>query len=337
MKKRCMARTTAISLLCILIVLAFAACAPKTNEQSQPEQTVTASSETPSADESAEKKNPLIGFANYSLANPYCATMAEGAKARAEELGIEINIVDNKVDAANQVTSIEDFITLGVDGILILPIDAAAIEDVVKEAREKGIPCIANSVPVENADIFVSADNYEMGYNAGKACAQWLNENKEGKGEVVYLNMPSLPTLIDRENGFKDALSELCPGAEIVMMVPGGTPEEALQSAETVLEAYPNIDAIVGCNDGSALGACSAVEAAGIDPAEIFIGGVDATPEAIAKIKEGGPYKATVDNIPYENGKLLIDLMDRLWKGEEIDYKYVLATKIVDASNISEY
>ena len=302
--------------------------------------TETTAAATTAAETTKEKdvdKTLTFGFANYTLTNPYCATMADGASARAKELGIKINIVDNKQDSANQVASIENFITLGVDGILILPVDSSAIEATVQDARDAGIHVIANSVPVKNADIFVSADNYEMGYNIGKACAEWLNKNNGGKGKVAYINMPSLPTLIDRERGFTEAIAELCPGAQIVMMVPGGTPEEALKSAETIIQAHPDISAIAGYNDLAALGACNAAEAANIDPAKIFVGGVDATPEAIAKIKEGGPFKATVDNIPYENGVLLIDLMVRLIDGEKIDYTYVLPTKIVDSSNINEY
>lgn len=339
MKRSYVIRLAAICLLCMMLALTTLACAPAAAPDSQPAQNEQPSAgEAPKAEEPKQEKKIVLGFANYTLTNPYCATMANGAMARAEELGnIEINMVDNKIDIANQVTSLENFITLGVDGILILPIDGPAIEDVVKEAKDKGIPVICNSLRVENASLFVSADNHEMGYNLGRACAEWLNANKGGKGKVAFLNMPDLPTMIDREKAFAEALKEICPESELVMVVRGGTQEEGLKAAETILQAYPDIDAIASFNDMAALGACNAVEAAGIDPTKIFVGGVDATPEAIAKIKEGGPFKATVDNVPYENGRLLVDLMVRLLNGETIDFTYVLPTKVADASNIHEY
>ena len=316
MRSRFSIKSIVVYLLCLFLVLTIMGCARK----------------------SATDDRLVFGFANSTLQNSYCATMAEGALSRARELGITLNVVDNQMNATHQLSSIENFMTMGVQGIMILPVEASAIEAVVREAREQGIYVISNSVPVNTSNIFVSADNYEMGYNIGKAAAEWLNANKGGRGQIAYLNQPALPTMIYRENGFREAIAQYSPAVEIVMTASGGTsPEEGLRSSETILQAYPNIDAIVGYSDASALGATAAVEATGRDPAGIFVGGVDATPEAIAKIKEGGPFKATVDNVPFENGRLLVDLLVSLRNGEQFDFTYVLPTKIVDASNVHEY
>ena len=331
--------------MCVTVIFSFTACG---NGDDAPDPAPNGEVEAPVPDpdpandgndevEVDEDRTLVIGFANYSLDNPYCATMAEGAAERAAELGIELNVVDNQQDATHQVGALENFITMGVDGILILPVSNVAIEHVVEEAVAAGIPVIANSQQVDAANMFVAADDFEMGYNLGIATAEWLNTYNDGEGSVAYLNAPHIPHTIPREEGFLQAIETYAPNAEVVMQVPGGDAETALASAEAIIQAHPDIAAIAAYNDAAGIVAAHAAEAAGIDPARIFVGGVDATPEALELIREGGHFKATVDNIPFDNGRLLIDFIVRLIDGEEMEFNYAISTRIVNASNIHEY
>ena len=337
-------RKTIAYLLSMMLLVAIAACAtpaaetPPAPTPAPEQQEETPDTPEPTPETATDVDRPLvIGFANFSLANPYCAVMAEGAAERAAELGIELNVVDNRTDADHQRATIEDFVTMGVDGILILPVDNVAIEHVVQEAIDVGISVIANSMQVDAAQMFVAADDHEMGYNLGKATAAWLNEYNDGVGKVAYINNPALRQIVEREQGFMDAMEAYAPGAEIVMRVTAGTAEEALAASETIIQAHPDIVAISAYNDETALGAALAMEAAGFDPDTVFVGGVDATPEALAQIRAGGVFKATVDNVPFQNGRLLIDLIVRLIDGETIDFRYIVPTEIVDKNNIEDF
>jgi ABC-type sugar transport system substrate-binding protein len=80
-----------------------------------------------------------------------------------------------------------------------------------------------------------------------------------------------------------------------------------MAAAETILLANPNLEVIVGFNDSTALGAYEAVVAAGRDSDRFFVGGVDAVPDAIERVKEGGIFRATVDIDPFGTGGVFLD------------------------------
>ena len=115
-------------------------------------------------------------------------------------------------------------------------------------------------------------------------------------------------------------------------------PSEASEAAETWLQAHPDLQMIVGINDGGALGAYQAVIAAGKDdPATFFVGGIDATDEALAAITEGGSYQATVDQQPYEMGALTVRTLVSAIKGEEVEPISAIQLAPVNATNVEEF
>jgi ABC-type sugar transport system substrate-binding protein len=94
----------------------------------------------------------------------------------------------------------------------------------------------------------------------------------------------------------------------------------------------------IGVNDAGALGAYEAMMATGkANKDTMFFGGLDATPEALDAIKEGGIYKATVDIQPYASGKLFVDTAIKTIKEGGIADTIVIPMKLVDASNIGEH
>ena len=74
------------------------------------------------------------------------------------------------------------------------------------------------------------------------------------------------------------------------------------------MQAHPNVRVVAGINDAGVLGAYEALAGMGVATEEFALFGLDATPEALAKMREGGMYKATVDIAPFEAGKAAIDL-----------------------------
>lgn len=73
------------------------------------------------------------------------------------------------------------------------------------------------------------------------------------------------------------------------------------------------------------------------DSDRFFIGGLDATDEALNKIKEGGIYRATVDIQPFESGKLFVDTLIKVMQEGPIEETINIPMKVVNASNISDY
>jgi ribose transport system substrate-binding protein len=174
------------------------------------------------------------------------------------------------------------------------------------------------------ADVWVSAKEWDMGYTIGLEAGKWIRDKLNGQAEVLILANDRIPQMITRKEGVIAGMTEHAPGAEVVAVQDANITELGMRVTENVLQAHPNLKVVVALNDAGALGALAAVESAGRDSDDFFIGGVDATPEAREKIDGGTVFRASVDNIPYENGMMDIEIMQRLLAGEDLEYQQVV-------------
>lgn len=242
----------------------------------------------------AQAESYTIGFAVSTLENPFFVTMKDAAMAKAAELGVELVVLDAQDSAETQASRVEDFITRGVDLLIINPVDSDAIGTSVMACNEANIPVItvtrasnAGTV-VQHLDI----DNKE----AGRLDAEQLLKDLDGKGKVAILEgIAGSSSAIEREEGFVDALK----GSEVEVvtsLTANYSREEGATVTEDILQSNPELDAIYAHNDEMALGAVRAVAAAGRS-AEIKIYGIDATDDALVAV-ENGEMAATVQQQP---------------------------------------
>ena len=242
----------------------------------------------------AQAESYTIGFAVSTLENPFFVTMKDAAVAKAAELGVELVVLDAQDSAETQASQVEDFITRGVDLLIINPVDSDAIGTSVMACNEANIPVItvtraSNAGPVvQHLDI----DNKE----AGRLDAEQLLKDLDGKGKVAILEgIAGSSSAIEREEGFVDALK----GSEVEVvtsLTANYSREEGATVTEDILQSNPELDAIYAHNDEMALGAVRAVAAAGRS-AEIKIYGIDATDDALVAV-ENGEMAATVQQQP---------------------------------------
>ena len=242
----------------------------------------------------AQAESYTIGFAVSTLENPFFVTMKDAAVAKAAELGVELVVLDAQDSAETQASQVEDFITRGVDLLIINPVDSDAIGTSVMACNEANIPVItvtrasnAGTV-VQHLDI----DNKE----AGRLDAEQLLKDLDGKGKVAILEgIAGSSSAIEREEGFVDALK----GSEVEVvtsLTANYSREDGATVTEDILQSNPELDAIYAHNDEMALGAVRAVAAAGRS-AEIKIYGIDATDDALVAV-ENGEMAATVQQQP---------------------------------------
>lgn len=109
--------------------------------------------------------------------------------------------------------------------------------------KRAGIPVITVDISAEGVEVdaHVATDNYYGGRIAGETMAKVLN----GKGQVAIIDYPVVQSVRDRVAGFKEAVSKY-PGIEIVAIQPGITRPEALNTAQNILQAHPEVDGIFG-------------------------------------------------------------------------------------------
>jgi ribose transport system substrate-binding protein len=284
-----------------------------------------------------QAKKYRIGMSVLQLANPFFVALSEGAKSYANSNSAELTVTDPNNDPNAQISAIETFTAAKMDAIIVTATDPKAIMPAIRKARAAGIIVIAHTAKLDEYDALVSADEHDMGLALGEQAGIFIRDKLKGKAEVGILNYRQIPQVINREKGIEDGIHEYAPAAIVVASAQAGAPTDGMRVAENFLQAHPNIKVICGINDGGALGAYEAVKAAGLAKDDFFIGGIDATDQAVAKIKEGGIYRATVDQDPAGMGAKCVELAIKALKKEKFTKDYMVTLVKVNASNIAQY
>ena len=280
-----------------------------------------------------------IGVTFQSLSMPTFAEFSSFMESYApEEYGAEITIVSAEWNAPTQVSQIENFIESDVDAIIIAPVDANALTDVTKRAMDEGIYVFSYAAHLENYSTEYLVDDYNTGYACGKAAAEWINEHLDGKAEYGILEYPSNEQLISRAKGIQDALKELAPESTCVSIQKAIDANEGMEVTENMLQANPNLKVIASIGDGGAVGANEAVKAAGKATDDWGIFSVDATQEALQKIKDNEPFRASLSlGGPADQGSYMVDTVVALVRGETVEKDGRMPFKVIDKSNVEEY
>ena len=158
------------------------------------------------------------------------------------------------------------------------PSDPDAIENVCKEAQDKGISVMCWDNLMTNSDLNWVIDNVDLGYMVAEEAGKFIEEHYgEEEVEVAVLGYPQTEVLLEREQGILKGLEELEPNARVVENQPAIDTTAALNATETILQANPNLKVVctVGCV--RSLGANEAFKAKGITGEDVGIFGVDAT------------------------------------------------------------
>ncbi len=256
-----------------------------------------------------------IGLAISTLDNPFFVDLADGAEETAEELGVDLTVVDAGDDAATQMSSVEDLVIQDMDLIAINPVDGDAIVPAIEEADMMNIPVFSVDRGAETeVTAHIASDNVE----GGRMAADYMAEALDNEGNVIELEgIPGTSAARERGEGFNEVMDEV-EDIEIIARQPADfSRSEGMSVMEDLLEAYEDIDAVFAHNDEMALGAIEAIDAADLTD-EIMVVGFDAIDDALTAI-EDGTLEATIAQQPEEMGRLTVEMAVQLLDGEEID------------------
>ena len=283
-----------------------------------------------------------MGAVVMDMTNEYFTNTIEGYKQFAALTNgqVEIEYYDGQNSPEKQVEVCENLINMGVDGILINAIDAAAVEDVINNALSKGI-LVCQYPNVENLTSALEFDEYGWGYMLGVEAGNWIKEKLDGKATVATFAMMELESVVKRWNGICDGITSVCDPANITFVEPVNTvnQDEAYTGMESILQAHPECRVALATTDDPAVGAYEAIAAAGKDTDDWFIGGCDGTSQALQLIGEDTIYRCTAANSKKtsENAFWLAENLAKAYYGLPYLRDCVVENKIVNASNIDEY
>ncbi|MBD9456554.1 sugar ABC transporter substrate-binding protein [Pseudomonas sp. PDM05] len=277
------------------------------------------------ADDAVAK--PKVGLVMKSLANEFFVTMQDGAKTYQKEHAADFDMITNGIknetDTSAQIDIVNQMILAKVNAIVIAPADSKALVTVLKKASDAGIKVVnidnrldPDVLKSKNLDIpFVGPDNRKGSKLVGDYLAKHL---AAGDKVGIIEGVPTTTNAQQRTAGFKDAMD--AAGMKIVSTQSGNWEiDQGNKIAAAMLSETPDLKALLAGNDNMALGAVSAVRAAG-KAGKVLVVGYDNI-EAIKPMLQDGRVLATADQAAAQQAVFGIQNALKLVKGEKVDAK----------------
>ena len=328
-------------------VLALSACTGSAEDAANDEESSSSDAAPAAAEGSNDESGDTvtIGFSAPAADHGWMAAITNNVRDLADQYpDLDLQIAEGTNDVNLQISQVETFINDGVDAIVLLPFDGAAMTPVALKAMDAGIPVINVDREFDDpnaARVTVLGDNYGMGVSAGQYVCEQADGNKDAVvAEIAGID--SLPLTQDRSQGFEDALSEC--GLDVdARQAAEFTVESGEEVASQLLQAEPKIDFLWNHDDDQGVGVLAAIESAGRDEFTM-IGGAGSA-NAMRDIQDGnGVLKATVI-YPSTQGadgvKLARLLVQQKAMGDlvevEVPREVQLFAPVVTADNVDQY
>jgi ribose transport system substrate-binding protein len=286
-----------------------------------------------------------IGFSAPAADHGWMAGITNAAKAAADKYDdVELQVAEGTNDVSTQISQVETFINDGVDAIVLLPFDGAALTPVAQKAMDAGIPVINVDREFDSpfaARATILGDNYGMGISAGTYVCSRLGDKPDAVvAEIAGID--SLPLTQDRSRGFADSLADC--GLKVSNRVAAEfTVESGEEAASNLLQAAPKIDAIWNHDDDQGVGVLAAIKNA--NRSEFFMVGGAGSANAMRDIQSGDsvleatviyPSTQAADGIKMARllvqDKAMSDLVE-----VEIPRKITLNAPVVTKDNVEDY
>ncbi|MFD4422198.1 substrate-binding domain-containing protein [Agromyces sp. NPDC058484] len=242
------------------------------------------------------------------LVNPFFVALEQGAQEQAEKDNVHITVEAGSKDGdeQGQIQAIENAMTRGDDGILILP-SGPGVNDAIERAREAGLIVIGLDTPTDPADVVdltFATDNFAAGEQIGEWAAKQMNGEKAVIALLDQFNDRVIQTDLNRDQGFLTGMGidvgdpavngdEAKTGDysggeyEIACQEPTTGAQDGGRSAmETCLSGNSDINLVYTINEPAAAGAYAAIEAAGLED-QITIVSIDGACDGVDLVASG--------------------------------------------------
>jgi ribose transport system substrate-binding protein len=294
------------------------------------------------ANQSGSSSTLTIAMIPKGTSHTFWQSIHAGGNRAAKELGIELIWRGplREDDRDSQVSEIEGFVSRGVSGITIAPLDEAALVGPVSDAMSKKIPVVIfdSGLKGDNYVSFVATDNFKGGQLGGER----LIESMGGKGRVVLLRYAEgHDSTTKREEGFLAAM-KAHPSIEVASanQYVGTDVEEAYKRTESILSTYKkpdgslSIDGIFCANESSSFAAMQVLKDNGWAGKLHFVG-FDSSENLVKGLQEG-----TLDGLvlqdPVKMGYLAVKTLVAHIKGEQVERRIDTGVQVVTKENMDQ-
>lgn len=241
-------------------------------------------------------------------------------------------------DLKNQVDVVNTFVAQGVSGIVLAPLNDAALRAPVKAAAGAKIPVVVfdSDLQGDNHVSFVATDNVAAGRLAGDAMAKVL----DGKGNLIVLRyQEGSASTQNREAGFLEAVKGK-PELRIVSdnQYGGATTETAFQKSESLLIAHKAqtgaVQGVFAPNESTTFGMLQALKKSGVSK-KVKLIGFDASDKLVAALRDGDIEGLVVQD-PFNMGYLAVKTMADHLRGKKVERRIDTGARFVDRAALDD-
>jgi ribose transport system substrate-binding protein len=284
-----------------------------------------------------------VAFVPPALESPFYQQCIDAARPYAEKWGWKLTVMapDNTEDYNGQVEICEDLIQRGVDGLIICSLDVNSIVSAIISANKAGVPVVLFNTTTDSPGGEVYAYSGYDQRQAGATMGDWIAKQTDGKCVVgVIEGLPGLHSN-ERKGGFLDRVAEAYPDIKIsASQSAGWSRQNAMDISINMYQADPSINVFFACNDDMALGAVQGMKQLGVDG--IITVGLDANPNALESIKNGGLTGSCFVGAPQQGENAILAMKDAL-DGKptasiaDAEKKIYAPVLVIDASTVDQY
>lgn len=264
--------------------------------------------------------------------NDFWKALILGTKMAAKEYNADIEIKapaeENDIERQNEL--LKEAISEEPDAILFSPSSFTESNDILKEAKEKGIRIsfIDSYTEEKVQDLTVATDNLEAGEKLGKFAATLLGPDDQ---IAIVAHVKGVSTAVEREEGFRKGLGDLAKNIVEVVYCDSQY-EKSRKLTQELMEKYPNLKMVAGMNEYSSVGAARAVKAAGAKD-RIQVVGVDSSQEAV-QLMENGVFKGLVVQKAFKMGYIGVKETILMLRGKSYEKDVNSGCELVTPDNM---
>lgn len=277
----------------------------------------------------------LIAIITPSHDNPFFKAEAQGAEAKAKELGYEVLVASHDDDANKQSELIDTAIGRGAKAIILDNAGADASVAAIQKAKDAGIPSFLIDREINATGVAVAqivSNNYQGAQLGAGEFVKLMGE----KGTYVELVGKESDTNAGiRSKGYHDTIDAYPDMKMVAQQSANWSQKEAFDKMETILQANPDIKGVISGNDTMAMGAIAALQAAG--KKDVIVVGFDGSNDVRDSITSGG-IKATVLQPAYAQAQNAVVQADDYIKNKKspAQEKQLMDCVLINSENASK-
>jgi ribose transport system substrate-binding protein len=293
------------------------------------------------ATSSGEAQKFRIGMSQANKGEPWRQAMNDQiAAAAAKHPELEIAFADAAQDNVKQIAAVENFITQGVDLLIISPNEAGPLTDAVAKAFDRGIPVIVldRKVNGDKYTMWIGADNEKIGERAGAFVANWAKEKQLKACRVLEIRgLEGSTPAKERGDGFRKGIAANPAVKIIASQNADWLREKAIPVSQAMFQSQPEAEVVYAHNDPMAEAAIISATEKGRDPDQLLVVGIDGLPTPDGGIKSVQDGRIDVTYVYPTGGAEAIDWALKILKEKATPPREViLETEEVTAANATD-